>query len=154
MRSSIITRRAVLQGALLAAAVTPFHLTRPTHAQGAAPMKIRISFNGQTMKATLEDNPSVHDFASMLPLRELTIDNYATNEKISYLPRKLIVEGSGPFGNEQPGDLCYYATWGNLALFYAGYRWSSGLIRLGRIDGSFELLQTRGKFPLQIDLIR
>ena len=26
-------------------------------------------------------------------------------------------------------------------------------IRLGRIDGSFERLQTRGQFPLQIDLI-
>ncbi|KQV41793.1 MFS transporter [Rhizobium sp. Root268] len=116
-------------------------------------MKIRISFNGQTMTAALEDNPSARDFASMLPLRHLTIDNYANNEKISYLPRKLTEEGSGPFGNEQPGDLCYYAPWGNLAFFHAGYRWSRGLIRLGRIDGSFDLLQTRGQFPLQIDLI-
>ncbi|WP_244477566.1 MULTISPECIES: cyclophilin-like fold protein [unclassified Rhizobium] len=148
MRSSFITRRAALQAALLT-----LGLARSTHAQGAASMKIRISFNGQTMTAALEDNPSARDFASMLPLRHLTIDNYANNEKISYLPRKLTEEGSGPFGNEQPGDLCYYAPWGNLAFFHAGYRWSRGLIRLGRIDGSFDLLQTRGQFPLQIDLI-
>ncbi len=50
--------------------------------------------------------------------------------------------------------LCYYAPWGNLSFFYAGYRWSRGLIRLGRIDGSFAPLMTRGEFPLQIDIIR
>ena len=42
---------------------------------------------------------------------------------------------SGPFGNEAPGDLAYYAPWGNLAFFYESYRYSGGLIRLGRIDG-------------------
>lgn len=117
-------------------------------------MKVRIAFGEQVMTATLEDNPSARDFASMLPLRDLTIDNYADNEKISVLPRKLIEDGSGPFGNEQPGDLCYYAPWGNLAFFHAGYRWSRGLIRLGRIDGSFAPLLKRGQFPLQIDRIR
>jgi len=70
-------------------------------------MKIRIAFNDQTMTATLEDNPSARDFASLLPLNDLSIDNYANNEKIAYLPRKLTEEGSGPFGNERPGDLCY-----------------------------------------------
>ncbi|MBN9053681.1 MAG: MFS transporter [Rhizobiales bacterium] len=113
-------------------------------------MKIRIAFNDTIMAATLEDNPSARDFASMLPLEHLAIDDYASNEKISYLPRKLSEEGSGPFRNERPGDLCYYAPWGNLAFFYAGYRWSRGLIRLGRIDGSFDPLLARGEFPLRI----
>jgi hypothetical protein len=112
--------------------------------------KIRISFNNQSMTATLYDNPSARNLASMLPL-DLSIDNYANNEKIAYLPRKLTVEGSGPFGNEAPGDLCYYATWGNLALFYAGYEYSDGLIRLGGIDGSFRPLLTRGRFALRVE---
>lgn len=116
-------------------------------------MKIRIAFNNQTMLATLEDNPSARDFTTMLPLNNLKIDNYANNEKISYLPRKLTEEGSGPFDNERSGDLCYYAPWGNLAFFYAGYRWSHGLIRLGRIDGGFEPLLTRGEFPLSVELV-
>jgi hypothetical protein len=154
MISDIVSRRAVLRS-ILATAAAPLLLTRmtTTHAQRAASMKIRISFNDRTMTATLEDNPSARDFASMLPLAELTIDNYANNEKISYLPRKLTEDGSGPFGNERPGDLCYYAPWGNLAFFYAGYRWSRGLIRLGRIDGSFDPLLARGKFPLSIEHI-
>ena len=100
-------------------------------------MRIRLTFNNQSMIATLYDNPSARDLMSLLPL-DLTIDNYGNNEKIAYLPRKLTEEGSGPFGNEAPGDLCYFAPWGNLALFYAGYRWSEGVIRLGRFEGSFE----------------
>jgi hypothetical protein len=116
-------------------------------------MKISIAFNGATMTATLYDNPSARDFAAMLPL-DLTIDDYSTNEKIAYLPRKLTEEGSGPFDNEKPGDLGYYAPWGNLAFFYAGYRYSRGLIRLGRINGDFTPLLKRGKFNLRIELLR
>ncbi|MBZ9745872.1 MFS transporter [Mesorhizobium sp. CO1-1-7] len=152
-----LSRRTLLRVALAQAAVLP---GQAFGQQGAGPasqestdMKIRISFNRQTMTATLYDNPSARDFYSMLPL-DLTIDNYAGNEKIAYLPRKLTVQGSGPFGNERPGDLCYFAPWGNLALFYAGYRWSTGLIRLGRFDGGFEPLLARGNFPLRIEPIR
>jgi hypothetical protein len=115
-------------------------------------MKIKLTFNNQSLTATLYDNPSARNLFSMLPL-DLSINNFANNEKIAYLPRKLTEEGSGSFGNEAPGDLCYYAPWGNLALFYAGYRWSEGVIRLGRFDGSYEPLLTRGKFPLHIERV-
>jgi hypothetical protein len=115
-------------------------------------MRIRIAFNGQNVTAGLYDNPTARDLASMLPLH-LTIDDYSTNEKIAYLPRKLSEEGAGPFDNEAPGDLCYYAPWGNLAFFCADYRYSSRLIRLGRLDGGIERLLTRGKFDLRIELL-
>jgi len=113
-------------------------------------MRVRLAFNGVGISATLYDNPSARDLISLLPL-DLTIDNHGNNEKIAYLPRKLTEEGSGPFGHEAPGDLCYFAPWGNLALFYAGYRWSEGLIRLGRFEGGFEPLRTRGKFSLRVE---
>ena len=114
-------------------------------------MKIRVSFNNSDLTATLEDNPTARDFASLLPLQGLKIENYGSNEKISYLPRKLTEEGSGPFGNERPGDLCYFAPWGNLAMYHGDYRWSQGLIRLGRFEGNFDPLLVRGDFPLRID---
>ena len=79
-------------------------------------MRLRFSFADQDFTATLEDNPSARDLFSMLPL-DLTISDYSTNEKIAYLPRKLTEDGSGSFGNEAVGDICYYAPWGNLALF-------------------------------------
>jgi hypothetical protein len=64
-------------------------------------MRLRFTFADQDLTATLEDNPAARDLFSMLPLDDLEIDNYADNEKIAYLPRKLTEEGSGPFENEQ-----------------------------------------------------
>jgi hypothetical protein len=158
MKSQCTTpSRRVPLGAIVASALMT-QLAFGQTAQDAAPdqdetsMKIRIEFNGASMTATLYDNPSARDFASMLPL-DLTIDDYSNNEKIAYLPRKLTEEGSGPFGNEAPGDLAYYAPWGNLAFFYGSYRYSSGVIRLGRIDGDITPLLVRGKFDLHIELL-
>lgn len=34
----------------------------------------------------------------------------------------------------QPGDLAYYAPWGNLAIFYRASRYATGLVRLGALD--------------------
>lgn len=115
-------------------------------------MRIRITFAGQAFAATLNDSPSTRDLVSMLPV-DLTIEDYSNNEKIAYLPRKLTEQGSGPFGSEAPGDLCYYAPWGNLAFFHADYRYSTGLIRLGRLDDGIEPLLKRGKFPLRVEII-
>ena len=109
-------------------------------------MKIRISFNDSDLTATLEDNPTARDFASLLPLQGLKIENYGNNEKISYLPRKLTEEGSGPFGNERPGDLGYFAPWGNLAMYHGDYRWSRGLIRLGPVRGKLRPSPCAGRF--------
>jgi hypothetical protein len=152
MKSQCTTlSRRVALGAILASALTTRVAFGQT-AQDETTMKISIEFNGATMMATLYDNPSARDFASLLPL-DLTIDDYSTNEKIAYLPRKLTEEGSGPLDNERPGDLGYYAPWGNLAFFYAGYRYSSGLIRLGRIESDFAPLLMRGKFAVHIKLL-
>lgn len=112
-------------------------------------MKIRLVFHDQDFTATLHDNVSARDFASMLPL-DLTISDFASNEKIAYLPRKLNELARGPFTNAAPGDLCYYVPWGNLAFFYGGYESSRDLVRLGRLDGGIEPLLTRGEFPLRI----
>jgi len=115
-------------------------------------MRLRFVFADQDFTATLEDNPSARDLVSFLPL-DLTISDYSTNEKIAYLPRKLTEEGSGRFGNEAPGDLCYFAPWGNLALFHGPYHWSRGLIRLGRLDEGPKPLLVRGEHPLRVEIL-
>lgn len=132
-RSPSITRRVLIGGAITGAV-----LPRLVWAQKETNMKMRIAFADHVFTATLYDSPPARDLWSMLPL-DLEIDNYANNEKIAYLPRKLTEEGSGSFSNEAPGDLCYYAPWGNLAFFYAGYRYSAGLIRLGRLMAASNL---------------
>jgi len=73
-------------------------------------MRLRFTFADQKFTATLEDNLSARDLVSMPPL-DLTITDPSTNEKIAYLPRKLTEDGSGRFGDEAPGGLCYFAPW-------------------------------------------
>ena len=86
-----LTRRGLL-GAAFAVAVSPAAARaqegRDPASQELTDARIRMTFNGMPMTATLYDNSSAHDFASMLPL-ELTIDDYGRNEKIVHLPRKL-----------------------------------------------------------------
>ncbi|TWC01241.1 hypothetical protein FBZ93_104520 [Bradyrhizobium macuxiense] len=115
-------------------------------------MYLRFVFADEDFTATLEDNPSARDLFSMLPL-DLKISDYSTNEKIAYLPRKLTEEGSGRFESEAVGDLCYYAPWGNLALFHGPYRWSRGLIRLGRLDQGAKPLLVRGEHLLRVEIV-
>lgn len=149
-----MTRRKMMGGALAFVALPVAargQQGRDPASQEPTDVRIRITFNDRSITATLYDNPSARDFNSMLPL-DLTIEDFGRNEKIVHLPRKLTEDGSGPFGNEQPGDLCYFKPWGNLALFYADYKWD-GLIRLGRLDNSFDALLVRGVYPVRIERI-
>ncbi|ESX59988.1 MFS transporter [Mesorhizobium sp. LSHC422A00] len=149
-----LSRRTLLGVALAVAALPRTAASQESQSpvsQEPTDMKIRMVFNGRIMTATLYDNPSARDFFSMLPL-DVETEDYAHNEKIAYLPRKLTEEGSGPFADEQPYDLCYFMPWGNLAMFYADYR-HPGLIRLGRFDEGEQALHIRGKFPLRVERI-
>lgn len=114
-------------------------------------MQIECAFDAHVFTATLEGNPSARDLLALLPL-DLTIEDYSTNEKIAYLPRKLTDRGAVPFGSEAVGDLCYYAPWGNLVFYYDRYRYSPGLIRLGRLDSETKPLLTRGTYPLRLSM--
>ena len=58
-------------------------------------MKIRIDVEGTRMTATLEDNATARDFASLLPLT-LTLEDYSATEKISDLPKRLSTKDAPP----------------------------------------------------------
>ncbi len=115
-------------------------------------MRIRCTFAEQEFTVALIDRPEARELLSMLPLA-LTIEDYGSNEKIAYLPRKLSGDGAEPYGNEAAGDFCTYAPWGNLVFFYESYRFSRGLIRLGRFEGGIAPLLTRGEYPLRIEVV-
>ena len=115
-------------------------------------MKIRLILDGASLTATLDDTEVARDFASLLPL-ELTLTDYASTEKISDLPRKLSTEGAPAGTAAAPGDIAYYAPWGNLALFYRSFRYSAGLVRLGRIDTGGDALRGTGKLSVGIERI-
>ena len=114
-------------------------------------MKISLKLQDTTLTATLYDNPTAREFASLLPLT-LTLEDYSKTEKISDLPRKLTKDGAPAGADPSVGDIAYYAPWGNLALFYKDFRYSDGLILLGKLDGGAEALSAPGSLKVTIEL--
>jgi hypothetical protein len=114
-------------------------------------MKIDIDVEGAVITATLDDSPAARDFASLLPLA-LTLEDYHSTEKISQLPRKLSTQGAPAGIDPSPGDITYYAPWGNLAIFYKDFGYSSGLVKLGAIVTGGEALDVPGPVKATIRL--
>jgi hypothetical protein len=111
-----------------------------------------LSGHADWTDASLADNPTSRDFVSLLPIT-ITLEDYAATEKIGYLPRKLST-AAAPAGTEpRTGDVTYYAPWGNLALFHKDFRYSSGLIPLGKIESGLQALKEPGSVTATIELI-
>ncbi|WP_108425367.1 cyclophilin-like fold protein [Muricauda amoyensis] len=116
-------------------------------------MKLKISFGDTEITATLYDNPTARDFISMLPITT-ELEDYASNEKIFYPERKLTKDGAPGGYDPSKGDITYYAPWGDVAIFYKDFGYSSGLISLGRIDGNgIEKLREAGKKPVTFEVV-
>lgn len=101
--------------------------------------QIRLTVAGQECIATLYDNPSANDLYNALPL-ELTFEDYNQTEKISHPPKTLTTEGMPDTFDPDVGDLCLYAPWGNLCIFYRDFRNSISLIPLGQIDSGMDVI--------------
>lgn len=115
-------------------------------------MKIRLTINGKSTTATLDDNPTARDFLALLPLT-LMLEDYASTEKIAYPPRKFSTQGAPVGIDPEVGDITYYAPWGNLALFYRDFGYSPGLIRLGRFDADVDMIRTKGSLKATIEAV-
>jgi hypothetical protein len=119
----------------------------------ASMMRIRLTFDGKAVEATLLDNATARDLLSLLPMT-LTLEDYASTEKIGYPPRKLSVAGAPAGVDPSVGDIAYYAPWGNLAIFYKDFGYSRGLIGLGRIDAGIEALRMPGSLTVTIERVK
>ena len=113
-------------------------------------IKVNISVGGRVMPATLSNNPTSLDFASMLPLT-LTLSDYAGTEKIAYLSRRLSTTGAPAGSKPTAGTIAFYAPWGNLAIFHQDFAYSPGLISLGRVDGDLSVLRCNGSLAVRIE---
>ena len=120
-----------------------------TDTQQARAMKIGMHVEGTSWTATLDDNAASRDFLALLPLM-LTLEDYNSTEKISDLPKKLSTHGAPEGVQPVAGDIAYYAPWGNLAIFYSGFRYSPGLVRLGRLDAGVDALRRMGTLRVTI----
>jgi hypothetical protein len=113
-------------------------------------MKIRLTVNGQSAFATLYNNATARDFATLLPLT-LTMEDYATIERVSDLPRTLSTQGAPDGMAPVAGELTHYAPWDNLAIFIKGRPYSRSLLPLGKVDEGLLVLAQPGPYKLRIE---
>jgi hypothetical protein len=126
---------------------------------GAAPapskestMRIRLIVGEQVATATLYNNATAKDFASLLPL-SLTMTDYDTIERISDLPRKLSTQGAPEGMAPVAGELTHYAPWGNLAIFMKPRSYSRSLLPLGKVDEGLSILSRPGPYKMRIERV-
>lgn len=118
--------------------------------------RIQLSFAGQTVYGTLDDNSVSRDLISRLPLT-LNFTDYSATEKIAYLPDGVAAWDTSDAPDSctpASGDIAMYAPWGNLSIFYRSFRESSGLVPLGRLDdgGAEKLAAMTEDFSVTVSL--
>ena len=116
-------------------------------------MKINIRLDDRIIPATLNDSKAAQDFASLLPL-SLTLKDYASTEKVSDLPRSLSTDGAPPGFDPSVGDIAYYAPWGNLAIYYRDFEYSTGLVSLGTLASDANLFASSGSMQVTLELAK
>lgn len=114
-------------------------------------MKIQLSFDGGCVTGELNGSEAAKEFLALLPLT-LTFEDYASTEKIAYLPEKLSKSASKGYEPKR-GDITYYAPWGNLAIFYKDFGYAPGLVSLGKIDGDSAQLAALDGREVTIDIV-
>lgn len=118
-------------------------------------MRMRLTVGDHTATASLLDNETAHDFASLLPLTLVMHDLFG-REKPGQLPRAL-ASGGLPQSTYQVGDLGYWSPSRDLAIFYHhdGQRIPNpGIVIIGRIDSGLDVIASAGgAFHLTIELI-
>lgn len=100
----------------------------------------------------LNNSKAADNLYNMLPL-QLSFKDFNHTEKITYPPRS-VHEGLRSEGHKPAkGDLCLYAPWGNLCIFYRDYSMSADLFYLGRFEEGMELLEKQEQ-DFTVELIK
>lgn len=116
---------------------------------------VRFTAGSTSVDLTIgEDNPTVRDFLSRLPLT-MEFEEFAGREKIGYFEPKLATEGS-PGSDPEDGDLIYFVPWGNLGFYYdtSGIDYSDLTIHIGTYNASMEELEALEGQPVSVAVVQ
>jgi hypothetical protein len=116
-------------------------------------MKINIKIGGKTLTATLADNPSARDFASLLPLK-VSMNDLFGREKYGDLPRAISEKGPRTH-SYQVGDIVYWSPDHQLAVYYRQDNEtipSPGVIPVAKIEAGVEAFNVSGSVKVTIEL--
>ena len=120
--------------------------------EGVKTMTNRIKLilaDGREAVFSMEDNGTSRDFLARLPLT-LDFEDYSRTEKIATPPSPLSTDGAPAGYDPRVGDLCLYAPWENLCIFYRDFSYAPGLVKMGEVISGKENL-TRIEGPVRIE---
>lgn len=101
---------------------------------------IRITIDGTTLDATLNDSPAARALTDRLPL-SLEFSDYGGQEVLAPMSPALPMAGM-PAGESAPaGTIGYYAPDNVLVLYYTDVGRFNGIVRLGEIHGDIDTLR-------------
>jgi hypothetical protein len=128
-----------------------------THAQNSEVVGTVVRFTDGQVSVDVkigEDNPTVRDFLSLLPLT-MTLEEFNGREKIGYFSRKLATEGS-PVSDPEDGDLIYFTPWGNIGFYYntSGIGYSDQTIHIGTYEATQEELEGLTTGPIAVEVVQ
>lgn len=119
----------------LSAAETP---SATDGASESAVRQISVQFGENVVIYELNNGSAADSLYEQLPLT-IAVEDYSTNEKIFYPPEKLDTSDS-PLAKAGAGTLAYYASWGDVVMFYGDYNENPSLYELGQIVSGAELV--------------
>jgi len=110
--------------------------------------KVNIGIAGKVFVATLANNMTANQFASMLPLT-IKMDDVNGNEKYAVLPESIRKDSVEKIGTIYAGDLMCYGDSG-LVLFYETFSTSYSYVPIGHIADIDGLIEALGSNAIDI----
>lgn len=118
-------------------------------------MKININIGGKILTATLADNETAWDFASVLPLN-VTMKDLFGREKYGDLPKAL--SENGPRMNRyEVGEIAYWSPAQQFPVYYHQDRESipsTGIIPIAKMNAGTEAFNVPGSVKVTIELAK
>jgi len=94
---------------------------------------ISVVVGAKSYAVAMNENDAARNFMSRLPL-SLKFENFGAYERIAYLDRRLETGSAPDSTTPAAGDFCYYVPWVNVAVFVSSFRFSEGLVPLGKFS--------------------
>jgi hypothetical protein len=154
---ALVLATSLITAVVVGGAFKPLNASTPnpkqTSSEKAQNMKIKIDIGGKSLTATLADNETARDFASVLPLK-VTMKDLFGREKYGDLPKAL--SEKGPRKNKyEIGEIAYWSPAKQFAVYYhqdGESIPSPGIIPIATIDAGPEAFNVRGSVKVTIEV--
>ncbi|PZE84385.1 cyclophilin-like fold protein [Curtobacterium sp. MCBD17_032] len=123
--------------------------TASATASSAANTPIQIRIGDTVIKGSLNDTAPARALLSRLPLT-LDFGDLNGEEKIGHLDQELPMTRMPAGDDPIPGDIGYYAPWGNVVFYYGDVSRYDGIARIGTLEQTTPIQRHDGDFSATI----